>query len=447
MAITEQVRSGATIADVDPELWAAMEGERHRQHDKIELIASENYTAAAVMEAQGSWLTNKYAEGLPGKRYYGGCEFVDIAENLARVRALQLFRGAEHVNVQPHSGAQANMAAYFSVIEPGDRILGMKLDQGGHLTHGMKLNFSGRLYEVHAYGVRQDTERIDYDALEAQAADVRPKVIVAGASAYPRIFDFERMAAIAHGVGALLFVDMAHIAGLVAAGVHPSPFPHADIVTTTTHKTLRGPRGGLIFSRHELPPEVNPADFPNVKGAPSASGALAATIDRTVFPGVQGGPLMHVIAGKAVAFQLALGEEFRRDQQRTVDNAARIAAVLAERGLRIVSGGTDNHLMLVDVMSQGVTGKDAEHLLDELGITVNKNQIPFDQQPPNTSSGIRVGTPAVTARGMGEAEMTEIATLIADAIERRADPTAQTALADRVAAITSRFPVPGLRRA
>ncbi len=447
MAITEQVRPGPAIADIDPELWAAMEDERHRQHDKIELIASENYTAAAVMEAQGSWLTNKYAEGLPGKRYYGGCEFVDIAENLARVRALQLFRGAEHVNVQPHSGAQANMAAYFSVIEPGDRILGMKLDQGGHLTHGMKLNFSGRLYEVHAYGVRQDTERIDYDALEAQAADVRPKVIVAGASAYPRIFDFERMAAIAHGVGALLFVDMAHIAGLVAAGVHPSPFPHADIVTTTTHKTLRGPRGGLIFSRHELPPEVNPADFPNVKGAPSASGALAATIDRTVFPGVQGGPLMHVIAGKAVAFQLALGEEFRRDQQRTVDNAARIAAVLAERGLRIVSGGTDNHLMLVDVMSQGVTGKDAEHLLDELGITVNKNQIPFDQQPPNTSSGIRVGTPAVTARGMGEAEMTEIATLIADAIERRADPTAQTALADRVAAITSRFPVPGLRRA
>ncbi len=447
MAITEQVRPGPAIADIDPELWAAMEDERHRQHDKIELIASENYTAAAVMEAQGSWLTNKYAEGLPGMRYYGGCEFVDIAENLARVRALQLFRGAEHVNVQPHSGAQANMAAYFSVIEPGDRILGMKLDQGGHLTHGMKLNFSGRLYEVHAYGVRQDTERIDYDALEAQAADVRPKVIVAGASAYPRIFDFERMAAIAHGVGALLFVDMAHIAGLVAAGVHPSPFPHADIVTTTTHKTLRGPRGGLIFSRHELPPEVNPADFPNVKGAPSASGALAATIDRTVFPGVQGGPLMHVIAGKAVAFQLALGEEFRRDQQRTVDNAARIAAVLAERGLRIVSGGTDNHLMLVDVMSQGVTGKDAEHLLDELGITVNKNQIPFDQQPPNTSSGIRVGTPAVTARGMGEAEMTEIATLIADAIERRADPTAQTALADRVAAITSRFPVPGLRRA
>ena len=446
MAITEQTRAGASIADVDPDLWVAMEAERHRQHDKIELIASENYTSAAVMEAQGSWLTNKYAEGLPGKRYYGGCEFVDIAENLARQRALKLFPGAEHVNVQPHSGAQANMAAYFSVIEPGDRILGMKLDQGGHLTHGMKLNFSGRLYEVHAYGVREDTERIDYDALEAQAAEVRPKVIVAGASAYPRIFDFERMAAIAHGVGALLFVDMAHIAGLVAAGVHPSPFPHADIVTTTTHKTLRGPRGGLIFSRHELPREVDPAAFPNVKGAPSASGALAATIDRTVFPGIQGGPLMHVIAGKAVALQLALGEEFRADQRRTVENAAIIAAVLAERGLRIVSGGTDNHLMLVDVTTRGVTGKEAEHLLDEIGITVNKNQIPFDTQPPNTSSGIRVGTPAVTSRGMGAAEMGQIATLIADAIEQRDDPAAQSALSGRVAAITSRFPVPGLRR-
>ena len=254
----------ASIADVDPDLWAAMEGERHRQHDKIELIASENYTFGAVMEAQGSWLTNKYAEGLPGKRYYGGCEFVDVAERLAQERAIALFPGAEHVNVQPHSGAQANMAAYFSVLEPGDRILGMKLDQGGHLTHGMKLNFSGRLYEVHAYGVRQDDERIDYDALEAQAREVRPKVIVAGASAYPRSIDFERMAEIAHSVGGLLFVDMAHIAGLVAAGLHPSPFPVADLVTTTTHKTLRGPRGGIIFSRPELPPEVDRADLPTV---------------------------------------------------------------------------------------------------------------------------------------------------------------------------------------
>ena len=267
----------ASIADVDPELWAAMQGERRRQHDKIELIASENYVSAAVMEAQGSWLTNKYAEGLPGKRYYGGCEYVDIAERLAQERALALFPGAEHVNVQPHSGAQANMVAYFSVLEPGDRILGMNLAHGGHLTHGMALNFSGRLYEVHAYGVRQDTERIDYDALEAQADEVRPKLIVGGASAYPRIWDFERMADIAHGVGALLFVDMAHIAGLVAAGVHPSPFPHADIVTTTTHKTLRGPRGGMIFSRDELPPSLDAADFPTVKGSPRAPPSTATS--------------------------------------------------------------------------------------------------------------------------------------------------------------------------
>jgi glycine hydroxymethyltransferase len=439
MSISERTDlDRATIAEVDPELWAAMIGERRRQHDKIELIASENYVSAAVMEAQGSWLTNKYAEGLPGKRYYGGCEYVDIAETLAQERALALFPGAEHVNVQPHSGAQANMAAYFSILEPGDPILGMRLDQGGHLTHGMKLNFSGKLYEVHAYGVRQDTERIDYDALEAQAAEVRPKVIVAGASAYPRIIDFERMAAIAHGVGALLFVDMAHIAGLVAAGVHPSPFPHADIVTTTTHKTLRGPRGGLIFSRLELPEGIDPARFPTVKGS------LAATVDKTVFPGVQGGPLMHVIAGKAVAFQMALGETFRRDQRRTVENAAILAETLSGRGVRLVSGGTDNHLMLADVTPLGVTGKEAEHLLDEIGITVNKNQIPFDSQPANTSSGIRVGTPAVTSRGMGPEEMREIGSLIVEAIERRDDPAELDRLAGRVASICARFTVPGL---
>jgi glycine hydroxymethyltransferase len=439
MSISERTDlDRATIAEVDPELWEAMVAERRRQHDKIELIASENYVSAAVMEAQGSWLTNKYAEGLPGKRYYGGCEYVDVAETLAQQRALALFPGAEHVNVQPHSGAQANMAAYFSILEPGDPILGMRLDQGGHLTHGMKLNFSGKLYEVHAYGVRQDTERIDYDALEAQAAEVRPKVIVAGASAYPRIIDFERMAAIAHGVGALLFVDMAHIAGLVAAGVHPSPFPHADIVTTTTHKTLRGPRGGLIFSRLELPAGIDPARYPTVKGS------LAATVDKTVFPGVQGGPLMHVIAGKAVAFQLALGETFRRDQRRTVENAAILAEALSERGLRLVSGGTDNHLMLADVTPLGVTGKEAEHLLDEIGITVNKNQIPFDSQPANTSSGIRVGTPAVTSRGMGPDEMREIGGLIVEAIEQRDDAAALDRLAGRVAAICARFPVPGL---
>ena len=440
MSISERVAGAASIADVDPVLWDAMLGEHRRQHDKIELIASENYVSAAVMEAQGSWLTNKYAEGLPGKRYYGGCEFVDVAETLAQERALALFPGAEHVNVQPHSGAQANMAAYFSVLEPGDRILGMKLDQGGHLTHGMKLNFSGKLYEVHAYGVRQDTERIDYDALEAQANEVRPKMVVAGASAYPRIIDFPRLAEIAHGVGALLFVDMAHIAGLVAAGVHPSPFPHADIVTTTTHKTLRGPRGGLIFSRLELPEGIDPAPFPTVKGS------LAAKVDKTVFPGVQGGPLMHVIAGKAVAFLLAQGDEFRRDQQRTVENSRVLAEMFSGRGVRVVSGGTDNHLQLLDVMSLGVTGKDAEHLLDEVGITVNKNQIPFDTQPANTSSGIRIGTPAVTSRGMGPDEMREIGTLIVDALEGRDDTAEQRRVADRVAKLSASYPVPGLDR-
>ena len=428
----------ASLAEVDPELWAAMVQERRRQHDKIELIASENYTFAAVMEAQGSWLTNKYAEGLPGKRYYGGCEYVDIAETLAQERALALFPGAEHVNVQPHSGAQANMVAYFSVLKPGDRILGMNLAHGGHLTHGSPVNFSGRLYEVHAYGVEEGTGRIDYDVLEARAREVRPKVLVAGASAYPRIFDFERIAAIAHGVGALLFVDMAHIAGLVAAGEHPSPFPHADIVTTTTHKTLRGPRGGLIFSRTELPDAVDRADFPMVKAT------LAAQIDKSVFPGVQGGPLMHVIAGKAVGLLLAAGEDFRRDQRRTVENAAVLAGALAEHGARVVSGGTDNHLMLVDVTPLGVTGKEAEHLLDEVGITVNKNAIPFDPLPPNTSSGIRIGTPATTTRGFGPDEMRTIAGLITDAITRRDDGTAKVELAAAVAGIVDRFPVPGL---
>jgi len=428
----------ARLAEVDPELWDAMLKEQSRQRDKIELIASENYTFAAVMEAQGSWLTNKYAEGLPGKRYYGGCEYVDIAERLAQQRALDLFPGAEHVNVQPHSGAQANMAAYFSVLQPGDRILGMNLAHGGHLTHGSPVNFSGRLYEVHAYGVDRTTERIDYDALEAAAREVRPKLVVAGASAYPRIIDFPRMADIAHSVGAMLFVDMAHIAGLVAAGVHPSPFPHADIVTTTTHKTLRGPRGGLIFSREELPREIDPADFPMVKTT------LGAQIDKTVFPGVQGGPLMHVVAAKAVGLKLAAGEPFRRDQQRTIENAAVLAEALAERGARIVSGGTDNHLMLVDVTPLGVTGKEAEALLDEIGITANKNAIPFDQLPPNTASGIRLGTPATTTRGFGPAEMRAIARLITDAIGRRDEPGVRERLAAEVADITSRFPVPGL---
>jgi len=439
MTVANDHRLGwASLAEVDPELWSAMLQERRRQREKIELIASENYTFAAVMEAQGSWLTNKYAEGLPGKRYYGGCEYVDVAEVLAQQRALALFPGSEHVNVQPHSGAQANMAAYFSILKPGDRILGMSLAHGGHLTHGSPVNFSGRLYEVHAYGVDETTKRIDYDALEARAREVRPRVVVAGASAYPRIFDFERMAAIAHGVGALLFVDMAHIAGLVAAGVHPSPFPHADIVTTTTHKTLRGPRGGLIFSRENLPDSVDPADFPMVRTT------LAAQIDKTVFPGVQGGPLMHVIAAKAVAFLLAAGEDFRRDQRQTVANAALLASELAARGAEVVSGGTDNHLMLVDVTPLGVTGKEAEHLLDEIGITVNKNAIPFDPLPPNTSSGIRIGTPAATTRGFGLEEMRTIARLISDAIARREDPAALAALAAEVNGMTRRFPVPGL---
>ena len=365
----------APISAVDPELWAAMIGERRRQHDKVELIASENYVYAAVLEAQGSWLTNKYAEGLPGKRYYGGCEFVDVAERLAQERALELFPGAEHVNVQPHSGAQANMAAYLSTVSPGDRVLGMKLDQGGHLTHGMALNFSGRYFEIHGYGVSRDDERIDYDALEQQAKEVRPKLIIGGASAYPRIIDFVRMADIAHSVGALLWVDMAHIAGLVAAGLHPSPFPHADIVTTTTHKTLRGARGGLIFGRRELPPTADPADYPMVK--PN----LAATIDRSVFPGVQGGPLEHVIAGKAVGFKLALTDEFREYQRQASPMPRAMAETLTGEGMRLISGGTDNHLILADVTSFGVTGKEAEHLLDEIGITVNKNGIPFDSKP------------------------------------------------------------------
>jgi glycine hydroxymethyltransferase len=432
-----------SIAEVDPVLWEAMLNERRRQHDKIELIASENYASAAVMEAQGSWLTNKYAEGLPGRRYYGGCEYVDVAERLAQERALALFPGAEHVNVQPHSGAQANMAAYFSVLQPGDRILGMNLAHGGHLTHGMALNFSGRLYEVHAYGVRQDTERIDYDAMEAQAREARPKLIVGGASAYSRILDFERMAAIAHSVGAILFVDMAHIAGLVAAGVHPSPFPHADLVTTTTHKTLRGPRGGMLFSRRDLPPAVDPANFPAVKGG-AAEGSLAASVDRNVFPGTQGGPLMQVIAGKAIAFKLAAEETFREDQRRTVENARVMAETLAGLGARVVSGGTDNHLMLVDVTPLGVTGKEAEHLLDEVGITVNKNAIPFDTLPPNTASGIRIGTPATTSRGFGPDEMRAVGRIIIEAIKRRDEPSVQARLAGEVRAIVDRFPVPGL---
>ncbi len=431
----------APLAEVDPELWATMEAERRRQTDSIELIASENYVFSAVEEAQGSWLTNKYAEGLPGKRYYGGCEFVDLAEDLARQRALALFPGSDHVNVQPHSGAQANMAAYFAVLRPGDRILGMSLAHGGHLTHGSPVNFSGRLYEVHAYGVTRETERIDYDLLEAQAEEVRPKVVVAGASSYPRTWDFERLAAIAHGVGALLFVDMAHFAGLVAAGLHPSPFPHADIVTSTTHKTLRGPRGGVVFARADLPEGIDRADFPAL-----GRSTLAQAIDRSVFPGVQGGPLMHVVAAKAVAFRLAATEDFRRDQARTIENAAVLAGTLAHAGARLVSGGTDNHMALVDVTPMGVTGREAEALLDGVGITVNKNAIPFDANPPNIASGIRIGTPATTTRGMGPDEMRSIGNWIVDAIRGREDAVLHDRIRAEIRDLVARFPVPGLPR-
>ncbi len=423
MSTTDALRSAwSSVAEVDPETWAAMQGEAERQRWKIELIASENYTFAAVMEAQGSWLTNKYAEGLPGKRYYGGCEWVDVVERLARERALALFPGAAHVNVQPHSGAQANQAAFFAVLTPGDRILGLRLDHGGHLTHGLSVNMSGKWFEAHHYAVDATTEQIDYEALERQAGEIRPKLLIAGASMYSRILDFERLAAIAHGAGALLLVDMAHIAGLVAAGVHPSPFPHADLVTTTTHKTLRGPRGGLVFATAEL----------------------ASAVDRAVFPGIQGGPLMHVIAAKAVALRLAATPEFRADQLRTVENARTLAAEVAARGGRIVAGGTDNHVFSIDLRSFGVSGRDAERLLDDVGITVNKNTIPFDPAPPNVTSGIRVGTPATTTRGFGPAEMREIGRLLVDTLVTRDDPSEHARIAAEVRDICARFPVPGL---
>ncbi len=426
MSTTDALRSAwASIAEVDPEVWAAMRGEADRQRWKIELIASENYTFTAVMEAQGSWLTNKYAEGLPGRRYYGGCEWVDVVERLAQERALALFPGAAHVNVQPHSGAQANQAAFFAVLSPGDRILGLRLDHGGHLTHGLRVNMSGKWFEAHHYGVDPATEQIDYDALERQAAEVRPRLLIAGASMYSRLLDFERLAAIAHGVDALLLVDMAHIAGLVAAGVHPSPFPHADLVTTTTHKTLRGPRGGLVF----------------------ASADLAAAVDKAVFPGIQGGPLMHVIAAKAVALRLAATEEFREDQRRTVENARALAAEVTARGGRVVAGGTDNHVFSIDVRPFGVTGRDAERLLDDVGITVNKNTIPYDPASPNVTSGIRVGTPATTTRGFGPAEMRDVGRLLVDALLTRDEPAEHARIAAEVRDICARFPVPGLPEA
>ncbi|MEP6698634.1 MAG: serine hydroxymethyltransferase, partial [Verrucomicrobiota bacterium] len=387
--------------------------------ENIELIASENFTSRAVMEAQGSCLTNKYAEGYPGKRWYGGCENVDTAERLAIDRARQLF-GCEHVNVQPHSGAQANMAVYFSMLKPGDKILAMNLAHGGHLTHGHPANFSGKFYTVSQYGVSEKTEQIDYDALQKQAEEFRPAMITAGASAYPRIIDFPRMKQIADSVGALLFIDMAHIAGLVAGGQHPTPIPHAQFVTTTTHKSLRGPRGGIVMCQEQF----------------------AKMIDSTVFPGVQGGPLMHIIAAKAVCFHEALQPQFRDYQRQVVLNAKALAAGLTKHGYRIVSGGTDNHLMLVDLRPKEINGKEAQETLDRAGITVNKNGIPFDTYPIFKPGGIRIGTPAVTTRGMKEEEMLDIADLINDALSRREDPTALEQIRAKVRELTSRFPLP-----
>src|ERR1041385_3157744 len=383
-----------SLAETDSEIAAAIKNEVRRQAEGLELIASENFVSSAVLEAAGSVMTNKYAEGYPGKRYYGGCEFVDVAESLAISRAKQLF-GADHVNVQPHSGAQANMAVYFALLKPGDTVLGMNLAHGGHLTHGHPLNFSGKLYTIVPYGVRKDDERIDYEELERLAHEHKPKMIMVGASAYPRIIDFVRISKVAKAVGAPMVVDMAHIAGLVAGGVHPSPVPHAEFVTTTTHKTLRGPRAGMVMCREQY----------------------AKDLDRAVFPGIQGGPLMHIIAAKAVCFKEALQPSFAEYQRQIVANAARLANAISSHGFRLVSGGTDNHLMLVDVFSKGLTGKIAEAALGKAGITVNKNAIPFDQNPPMVASGIRVGTPAITTRGLREAEMDVVGELIVRALK------------------------------
>jgi glycine hydroxymethyltransferase len=410
---------GNALRKVDPEIYEAIAAEERRQRENIELIASENFTSRAVMEAQGSCLTNKYAEGYPGKRWYGGCENVDVVEQLAIDRAQKIF-GAEHVNVQPHSGAQANMAVYFAAIKPGDRILTMNLAHGGHLTHGHPANFSGKLYQVTQYGVSEKTEQIDYDALAKQAEEVRPAMITAGASAYPRFLDFPRLRQIADSVDALLFIDMAHIAGLVAGGEHPSPVPHAQFVTTTTHKSLRGPRGGIVLCQEKF----------------------AKAIDSSVFPGVQGGPLMHVIAAKAVCFQEALQPQFREYQRQVVLNAKALAAGVAKHGFRIVSGGTDNHLMLVDLRPKEINGKDAQNVLDRAGITVNKNAIPFDTYPIFKPGGIRLGTPAVTTRGMKEEEMLEIADLIAEALAGREDERAIAKVRQQVQQLTRRFPLP-----
>ena len=406
------------IESQDPQIFEAMEAELGRQNNNIELIASENFVSEAVFEAQGSTLTNKYAEGYPHKRYYGGCEHVDVVEDLARERAKELF-GADHANVQPHSGSQANMAVYFSVLEPGDTVLGMNLNHGGHLTHGSPVNFSGKIYKFVDYGVRQDNEQIDYDELLAQAKEHEPKLIVAGASAYSTAIDFGRFREIADEVGAYLMVDMAHIAGLVASGIHPNPVPHADFVTSTTHKTLRGPRGGLILTTDEY----------------------AKKVDKNIFPGIQGGPLMHVIAAKAVAFGEALSPGFKAYQEQVVKNAKALAERLDDKGLRIVSGGTDTHLLLVDVKSFGLSGKQAEEALDEIGITCNKNTIPFDEESPFVTSGIRLGTPAMTTRGFNETDMREVADLIAETLVHVKEGTKFETLKERVTALTDKYPL------
>jgi glycine hydroxymethyltransferase len=407
-----------SLADVDPEVADAIRKETRRQAEGLELIASENFVSAAVLEAAGSVMTNKYAEGYPGRRYYGGCEFVDVAESLAIARAKTLF-GAEHANVQPHSGAQANMAVYLTLLKPGDTVLGMNLAHGGHLTHGHPLNFSGKLYTIVPYGVGKDDERIDYAELERLAHEHKPKMIMVGASAYPRVIDFERIAKVAAAIESPMVVDMAHIAGLVAAGVHPSPVPHADFVTSTTHKTLRGPRAGLILCRERF----------------------AKDLDRAVFPGVQGGPLMHIVAAKAVCFKEAMEPPFAAYQRQIVANAKRLAASLSGHGFRLVSGGTDNHLMLVDVFSKGLTGKVAEAALGKAGITVNKNAIPFDQNPPMVASGIRVGTPAVTTRGMGEAEMDQIGDLVARVLAAPDDERTLGMVKGEVERLCRKFPL------
>ena len=404
---------------VDTEIQEAINKELSRQRDKLEMIASENIVSKAVMQAQGSVLTNKYAEGYPGKRYYGGCEYVDVVEQLAIDRAKKLF-GAEYANVQPHSGVQANTAVYFALLQPGDTILGMNLTDGGHLTHGSPVNISGKYFKIIPYGVDKETERIDYDELEKLAKEHQPKLIVGGASAYSRVIDFERMAQIAKSVGAYFMVDMAHIAGLVAAGLHPSPVPYADVVTTTTHKTLRGPRGGLILCRD--------AEF-------------GKQFNKAIFPGIQGGPLMHVIAAKAVAFKEALSDEFKVYQQQVLDNAKALADELMKKGFRIVSGGTDNHLMLVDLRSKNITGKEAQFLLDEIGITANRNTIPFEPLSPFVTSGIRLGTPALTTRGLKEEDIREVADIIADVIENREDSAVIETTKAKVQAICKKFPL------